>query len=336
MNFDKLSAIFFSILQSRMKGISLSICETTLAMVISSVCEVFKSEDSLLKLSGDFVVVGDIHGNLDDLLRIFEKHGYPPISRYLFLGDFIDRGSSSLEVIIALYLLKLMFPQSVYLLRGNHECESISSVYGFKEECLKKSTPFIYRSFISSFMFLPFAATINGKYFCVHGGLSPSLQNINEIDKFGRPFVTSNNVMLNDLVWSDPMQNCENFVPSDRGSGYFFGQRNLDDFLKANNLDLMIRSHESCMDGFYFSLEKCLTIFSNTNYCGIKNNAAIVIIKENENLEISTIKFLNEEEMKKRRILVPEWIFIDVRKSMLSIMSLEYLFNENPQVPVII
>jgi hypothetical protein len=123
----------------------------------------------LFHLSSDIFVVGDIHGSLDDLLRIFEKHSYPPASRYLFLGDYIDHGSHSLEIIIPLSSLNIIFPDFVYLLRRNYEVENINHGYGFYDDVISFYSDFVFDYFQRVFNELSLCALISDKIFYVHG-----------------------------------------------------------------------------------------------------------------------------------------------------------------------
>ncbi|OHS99457.1 Serine/threonine-protein phosphatase PP1 [Tritrichomonas foetus] len=291
-------------------------CHSSIIQIIKSAQLVFSKEPSLLELEGNFTVVGDIHGNIDDLLRIFEKRGYPPFTNYLFLGDYVDRGSHSPEVIILLFCLKILYPQNIFLIRGNHECETVTNIYGFRRDCTKRFSQRIYKKFMKCFMHLPFAAVINDSYICLHGGMSPHLESLEDLMDLDKPMISADSEIARDIVWSDPLESADGFTPSDRGTGYFFNNKKLDKFLKANNLKMMIRSHESCMDGYEKPLTNCLTIFSNTDYCGMNNNAAVAIIDQDEDsFRTEIFSPLTCDDLEMRRVIIPEWIFTEMTEN---------------------
>jgi diadenosine tetraphosphatase ApaH/serine/threonine PP2A family protein phosphatase len=276
--------------------------------LLQDASSVLREEPPLLKLSGTFITVGDIHGNVDDLLRIFSRQGYPPAANYVFLGDYIDRGDYSIEVMLILYSLKVLFPQNIYLLRGNHESSQISAYYGFKSDCLKFLSGSTYRKFLKSFRHLPYAAVLNDSTFCVHGGLSPHLTKLNQIADLPKPSESSDSLLGNDLVWSDPLDSADDFAPSDRGVGFLFNDSVLNRFLDTNGLETMIRSHEMCENGSRAPLARCVTIFSNTDYCGLENDAATAIVAQNTDQVIQTYKRLSAADKAKRIVMIPESI----------------------------
>lgn len=130
---------------------------------------------------------GDIHGQFNDLLRLFESCGYPPKFNYLFLGDYVDRGKQSIETISMLFAFKIKYKDNIFLLRGNHESEIINKSYGFLDECKRRFSQKLFKSFNDSFNFLPIAAVVNNKILCMHGGLSPELHSLNQINEIRRP-----------------------------------------------------------------------------------------------------------------------------------------------------
>lgn len=131
-----------------------------------------------MELAAPVNICGDIHGQYYDLLRIFECGGYPPSSNYLFLGDYVDRGSQNIETISLLLLFKIKYPENFFILRGNHESDVINRIYGFFEECKKRYDVKLWKQFCNLFNYFPVSALIEDKILCMHGGLSPDLTNL--------------------------------------------------------------------------------------------------------------------------------------------------------------
>lgn len=128
------------------------------------------------KLPAPITVVGDIHGQFYDLLEIFKVGGDLPYTSYLFLGDYVDRGAHSVEVITLLCLLKIKYPTRMAMIRGNHETRGITQNYGFYMECQTKyGNTLVWESFTDIFDYIPISATIDSTIFAVHGGLSPAI-----------------------------------------------------------------------------------------------------------------------------------------------------------------
>ncbi|PRT56837.1 Serine/threonine-protein phosphatase PP-Z1 [Wickerhamiella sorbophila] len=254
---------------------------------INSVCraasELFLSQPVLLELATPVKVVGDTHGQFKDLMRIFRLSGMPPNTNYLFLGDYVDRGKQSLETIMLLFCLKLRFPNNVFLLRGNHECANVTKVYGFYDECKRRSSLKAWRSIVDVFNTLPIAATIGSKIFCVHGGLSPNLTTLQDIEQISRPTDVPDSGLMSDLMWSDPDPQVKEWADNDRGVSYCFGKRVLDQFCNRFKFDLVARGHMVVEDGYeFFGNRKLVTIFSAPNYCGDFDNwGAVMSVDEN-------------------------------------------------------
>ena len=150
---------------------------------------IFLELESPIKICGkaNLLNKGDIHGQYYDLLRLFEYGGYPPESNYLFLGDYVDRGKQSLETICLLLAFKIKYPENFFLLRGNHECASINRIYGFYDECKRRYNIKLWKVFTDCFNCLPVAALVDEKILCMHGGLSPDLNSLDQVRKIVRP-----------------------------------------------------------------------------------------------------------------------------------------------------
>lgn len=237
---------------------------------ITAVClaarELFLSQPALLELSPPVKIVGDVHGQYTDLIRMFEMCGFPPNSNYLFLGDYVDRGKQSLETILLLLCYKLRFPENFFLLRGNHECANVTRVYGFYDECKRRCNVKVWKTFVDTFNTLPIAAIVAGKIFCVHGGLSPSLSHMDDIRNIARPTDVPDYGLLNDLLWSDPADMEADWEANERGVSYCFGKKVIMEFLQKHDFDLVCRAHMVVEDGYEFFNERILvTVFSAPN-----------------------------------------------------------------------
>ncbi|CCX15036.1 Similar to Serine/threonine-protein phosphatase PP-Z; acc. no. P78968 [Pyronema omphalodes CBS 100304] len=278
---------------------------------ITAICmaarEVFLSQPALIELSAPVKIVGDVHGQYGDLIRMFDMCGFPPNSNYLFLGDYVDRGKQSLETILLMLCYKIKFPENFFLLRGNHECANVTRVYGFYDECKRRCNIKIWKTFVDTFNTLPIAAIVAGKIFCVHGGLSPSLQHMDDIRNIARPTDVPDYGLLNDLLWSDPADMNNDWEENERGVSYCFGKKVIVDFLAKHDFDLVCRAHMVVEDGYEFFNERTLvTVFSAPNYCGEFDNWGAVMSVSGELLcSFELLKPLDstalKQQMKKSR-----------------------------------
>lgn len=244
--------------------------------------DLFLSQPILLELEAPLKICGDIHGQYHDLLRMFQYGGFPPDANYLFLGDYVDRGRQSIETICLLLAFKLKFPENFFLLRGNHECSTINRIYGFYEECKKRYSIRLWKTFTECFNCLPVAAIIDDKIFCMHGGLSPDLNKIEDIQKIFRPVEVPDHGLLCDLLWSDPDENVSGWDDNERGVSFVFGKDIVNIFLKKNDVDLICRAHQVVEDGYeFFAKRQVVTLFSAPNYCGeFDNSGAMMTVDE--------------------------------------------------------
>lgn len=244
----------------------LAICE--------SVKPVLLQQASVIQLMPPIYVVGDLHGNIYDLIRILVMTEGAPKNKFLFLGDYVDRGPYSVEVTMLLFILVIIYPQNVFLIRGNHEFRNINELYGFKDQVIKcYGLEEVYEAFNKAFDCLPFAATIGDCYFAVHGGISPNLTDISQIADVKRPLVTCDIPVIRDIVWSDPDKKIEMFKESSRGDGFLFGEKALTKFLESFGFQKILRAHQCVRLGIdKFFNEKGYTIFSSSAYDIESNN----------------------------------------------------------------
>ncbi|CAH7686438.1 serine/threonine-protein phosphatase PP-Z [Phakopsora pachyrhizi] len=290
---------------------SKSVClkNSEITSITSLAREVLLSQPTLIELSPPVKIVGDVHGQFVDLIRLFEMCGFPPSSNYLFLGDYVDRGKQSLETILLLLCYKIKYPENFFLLRGNHECANVTRVYGFYDECKRRCNIKIWKTFIDVFNCLPISAVVASKIFCVHGGLSPSLMAMDDIRKIQRPTDVPDYGLLNDLLWSDPSDTATDWEDNERGVSYCFGKSIIAEFLTKHDFDLICRAHMVVEDGYEFWNERTLvTIFSAPNYCGeFDNFGAVMSVSEDllcafELLQPLDGAALKKEMQKKKRI----------------------------------
>lgn len=241
--------------------------------------DVFMRQPNLLELEAPIKICGDVHGQYSDLVRLFEQGGFPPQSKYLFLGDYVDRGKQSIETICLLLAYKLKYPESFFLLRGNHECASINRIYGFYDECKRRYNVRLWKLFTDCFNCLPVAALINDRILCMHGGISPDLHSLDQIRALPRPTYVPNDGLLCDLLWSDPSADVRGWGPNDeRAVSYIFGADAVSSFLEKHDLDLICRAHQVVEDGYeFFADRQVVTVFSAPNYCGEFDNAGAVM-----------------------------------------------------------
>ncbi|XP_022876445.1 serine/threonine-protein phosphatase PP2A-2 catalytic subunit-like isoform X1 [Olea europaea var. sylvestris] len=236
-------------------------------------------------------ICGDIHGQFHDLAELFRIGGKCPDTNYLFMGDYVDRGYYSVETVTLLVALKVRYPQRITILRGNHESRQITQVYGFYDECLRKyGNANVWKTFTDLFDYFPLTALVESEIFCLHGGLSPSIETLDNIRNFDRVQEVPHEGPMCDLLWSDPDDRC-GWGISPRGAGYTFGQDISEQFNHTNNLNLIARAHQLVMEGYNWSHEqKVVTIFSAPNYCYRCGNMAS-ILEVDDNREHTFIQF---------------------------------------------
>ena len=260
----------------------MDLAEADIKFLITKTKKILLSQPIFLELESPITVCGDIHGQYPDLLKLFELGGFPPDKNYIFMGDYVDRGKQSIECICLLLCYKIKFDENFFILRGNHECGSINRIYGFFDECKRRYNVKLWKSFVDLFNCLPIAASIDDKIFIVHGGLSPELKTVEQIQKIMRPTDVPEEGLLCDILWSDPDQNASGWGANDRGVSVTFNEKVLKNFLEKNELDLLCRAHQVVEDGYeFFGNRSLVTVFSAPNYCGeFDNSGAIMEVDE--------------------------------------------------------
>ncbi|KAI3894025.1 hypothetical protein MKX03_034918 [Papaver bracteatum] len=238
---------------------------------------IFLKQPVLLELQPPIKICGDIRGHYSDLLRLFESCGSPSQTNYLFLGDYVDRGDRGIETICLLLAFKIKYQDKFFLLRGNHESASIKYLYGFYDECKRRFSVRLWKTFCRCFNCLPVAAVIEERIFCVHGGLSPHLKNFDQIRDICRPVDVPDKGLLCDLLWSDPDKDFYGWRENDNGVSCTFGADKITKFLDNHDIDLICRAHQVVEKGYeFFAGQKLVTIFSAPNYCWDDNVGVVM------------------------------------------------------------
>jgi len=247
----------------------------------------------LIKLKSPCKIFGSIYGQYNDLMRFFESYGNPSdentmgdihLYQYVFLGNYVDRGFHSLEVIFLLLALKVKHPDHIILLRGHHEDSNVNILHGLAEECenrigeniKEENSIFLKLNFL--FEMFPLAATIDNKILCMHGGIGSSINKLSDISNIKRPvqvvqeIKTPENQIVLDLLWSEYSDKINDLAANDERenkSGFLvkYGKDRLLKFLGDNNLQLLITSHLWIAEGVKkFANDKLIVIYSATNY----------------------------------------------------------------------
>lgn len=271
--------------------------------VFDQAISVLEAEPNVLHIPAPIIIAGDIHGQFYDLISMFAKYAELPKGRYLLLGDYVDRGNFSFESIFYLLCLKVRYPKNIFLLRGNHETRMMTVEFSFKDEVAKKYNMGIYSRFMTIFDYLPLAAVVGQKLFCVHAGISPDLKSIESLKAINRIREPQKNTIVHDMLWSDPHPNYDkDGVPSfavnvERKCSYYYSYEDVTKFLEHNGLEAIVRSHSVESKGFRLfrklqksTLPSVFSIFSAPNYCGVCQNKAGVLYCDKE-MRVSVIQF---------------------------------------------
>jgi protein phosphatase len=221
---------------------------------------------------GEALIIGDLHGNLDCLSYVLESSCFvnnlssSKSALLIFLGDYGDRGPSSVEVYYIIMKLKLAFPKQVVLLRGNHEGPDDLQVSPYDlplqfQIRFKDGWKQPYCCVRDLFSFLYNAVLVKGRFLMVHGGLASNIENV---DDLARAHITHPKTdFLENILWSDPTDLTATSLNSPRGAGRLFGKSVTQKVLKRLGVKILIRGHEMCENGFKIDHDgKVLTLFS--------------------------------------------------------------------------
>ncbi|OHT15190.1 hypothetical protein TRFO_14378 [Tritrichomonas foetus] len=302
--------------------------EDKVTRLLLKLIDILNRENNVLLLSSPIIICGDIHGQLFDLVKLFkvskgmDENQQWTNKKYLFMGDYVDRGYHSLNTFLYLVTLKIEHPYDVSLLRGNHESRQISHSYGFYNEIMANyGHSGLWTMCNDAFDLLPLAALVDADIFCVHGGISPSLPLIERISLIDRQNEIPNDGPFADLCWSDPDERVKTYIHNSRGAGFLFGRDQCTAFNRINRLRMVCRSHQLAMDGYqkYFGNTdftpdwRLITVWSAPDYSYRSGNKASVLhVNDNDFMENGKY-YLNVFEKSEDRV--------DPKKDELPIMS---------------
>lgn len=262
--------------------------ENTLTSIVTIARDIFMMQETLIDVPLPVYVVGDLHGNIFDLIRILIMTGPPPKNRFLFLGDYVDRGQYSIEIVTLLFALLAKYPEHIFLIRGNHEFSRVNEVYGFKNEVISLyKSQLLFDNFNKCFNYMPLVALISKSIFCVHGGISQQIASLKQLKKIKRPIPDYVNNITSELTWNDPSPDVEDYSTNVRGNCVVFGAQAVQNFLTSFKLKHIFRAHQVVDLGIEkFAGDGLYTIFSCSNYQeGLKNRCGILLVHENEEIQ---------------------------------------------------
>jgi len=281
-----------------------TIDEANFVSLMMNLMDILYLESNVLELPSPTIICGDVHGQLYDVFQLFDAAGSPKENRFLFMGDYVDRGNQSILTFAYLAALKLKYPENIYLLRGNHESRQVNAMYGLYSESFSTYGHYgIWNLCNEVFDLLPMAAVVSNEVFAVHGGLSPQLPLIEKINTVNRFEELPSNGPFCDLTWSDPSEDETRWSINSRGAGYIFGKKQVDAFCHLNNISFITRSHQLAMEGFqWFFDQKLITVWSAPNYMYRSGNKASVMRYNTDNApEKYEIIFFQEMPKEKRK-----------------------------------
>ncbi|TXT58778.1 MAG: Serine/threonine-protein phosphatase 1 [Promethearchaeota archaeon] len=261
--------------------------------IISEAIDIFEKEELLLELNTEndenSIVIGDIHGNLESLLKIYEIIKKQDPTYIIFLGDIVDRGEFQLECLIFVLALKILYPNKYYLLKGNHETVEMNKYYGFYNIFMTEFNQYSQFSEITTlYNRLPICIIVNNAILCLHGGIPENFEIIEELKKLHKNKIDSTlpqpiQHAIFQMMWNDPKEGLARFMDNFRGSGIkYYGYEVFEEFMNKNKLKYLIRAHEVFPGGYrWFFDNRLLSIFSSENYRGDynPNPASYAIIK---------------------------------------------------------
>jgi protein phosphatase len=248
-----------------------------------------------IKPLGEAVIVSDLHGDLESLIQIMKKANLLKKMKHnnktvlIFLGDYGDRGVNSAEVYYIVLKLKLLFPEQVILMRGNHEGpeDLLASPHDlpmqFQARFGEKWRD-AYSKIRELFKHLYNAVLVKERYLMIHGGLPSQAKTLEDLAYAHVKHPKER--LLEDMLWSDPTEMIKGVCESPRGAGKLFGENITNEVLRRFNVKILIRGHEPCRDGFKINHKgKVLTLFSRKGPPYFNVQGAYLVVELSQKFE---------------------------------------------------
>lgn len=268
-------------------------------LIVTTATKVLQSESNVIYLDVPVNICGDINGQIHDLSKLFEVGGPIDTSNYLFLGNYCHSGNLCVETLTFLYALKILNRNRLILTRGNADSQQMCEFSDLKRQCLARYGADVYAAVLASFAALPLAAVVNRQFFCVHGGLSPELKSVNDVNKVNRFRETPPFGLMTDLLWAEP---AEEYAPTDRDHfspnlgrqcSYEFTYFAACEFLEKNKLLSVVRAGEPLEGGFKMLSSReatgfptVISIYSAPNLLGVGGNKGAILHYDKSELNI--------------------------------------------------
>lgn len=250
-------------------GTKANLRDIFLKKLVKSTTQLFLQDQIVMEMEPPLIIVGGLFAHFYDLLSIFETYGYPPIQKYLFLGDIIGKGKENIETITLLLCLKVQYPSCVFFIRGYHELSFVNQSDGFKTEVLKRYDQELYDDFNKLFSYFPLAAVIGSKILCINSGISNEIMSVDQISVNVRPCQITKQSPIFHFLSSIPDPSIDRWSDPQEPGNLRFGLTSLKEFLASTRLQMIIRSHDIVEEGYEFPFngdESLLTLSSMPSY----------------------------------------------------------------------
>lgn len=250
-------------------GTKANLRDIFLKKLVKSTTQLFLQDQIVMEMEPPLIIVGGIFAHFYDLLSIFETYGYPPVRKYLFLGDIIGKGKENIETITLLLCLKVQYPSCVFFIRGYNELSFVNQSNGFRTEVLKRYDQELYDDFNKLFSYFPIAAVIGSRILCINSGISNEILSVDQISVNVRPCEITKQNPIFQFLSSIPDPSIDRWSDPQEPGNLRFGVSALKEFLSSNKLQMIIRSHDIVDEGYEFPLngdESILTLSSMPSY----------------------------------------------------------------------